>query len=63
MTGDTLNGRSINVSNVPLNGKRYLAMSHEAAMPNTRLTGTEMAAVSSVSLTADSVSGSRIASR
>jgi hypothetical protein len=61
MTGETLKGRSINVSSVPLPGKRYLAMSQQAATPNATLIGTEMAAVSRVSRIAEIVSGSEIA--
>ena len=62
ITGDTENGRSIRVSSVLLPGKRYFAMSHDAAMPKTTLSGTEIAAVSSVSLMAAIVSGSWMAS-
>ena len=63
MTGDTLNGRSISVSNAFLPGKRYFAISQAAAMPKTRFIGTEMAAVISVSLIAEIVSGSLIAAQ
>src|SRR6478736_3689396 len=58
MTGETANRRSMSVVSRLLPRKSYLAMSHEAAMPNTRLAGTAIAAVTSVSLIALSASGS-----
>src|SRR3954465_15796941 len=58
MTGDTANGRSMSVISRLLPRKLYLAMSHEAATPNTRLAGTAIAAVVSVSLIALTASGS-----
>ena len=61
MTGDTLNGRSISVSSALLPGNLYLQISHAAATPNTRFSGTEMAAVINVSLIAARVSGSNTA--
>ena len=61
MTGDTENGRSISVISKLLPGKLNLAMAHAAATPNTRLSGTAIAAVSSVRRIAASASGSTIA--
>ena len=46
-----------------LPGKSNLVMAQAAAMPNTRLSGTAIAAVSSVSRIADSASGSISAAR
>jgi hypothetical protein len=63
MTGDTEKGRSMSVSSALLPGKRYFEMSHDAATPKTTLSGTEMPAVSSVSLMAASVSGSVMAAQ
>ena len=63
ITGDTLNGRSISVSSAFFPQNRYFAISHAAATPNTRLSGTTMAAVSNVSRIADRVIGSAIASK
>ena len=58
MTGDTANGRSISVTSrlLPRNSKRAIAQA--AQMPKTVLTGTTIAAVSSVSLIEAIVSGS-----
>jgi hypothetical protein len=58
ITGDTENGRSINVVNrlLPLNSKRVIAQA--AATPNTVFNGTVTNAVNKVSLIADSVSAS-----
>src|SRR6478609_1139584 len=58
MTGETAKGRSMSVIRRLLPRKLYLAMSHEAARPKTRLAGTAIAAVVSVSLIALSASGS-----
>ena len=49
ITGDTLNGRSISVISALLPRNRYFAISQAAATPNTRFSGTQIAAVSSVS--------------
>ena len=58
ITGETANGRSISVTSrlLPRNSKR--AMAQAAAMPNSVLAGTTIAAVSSVSRIAACVSGS-----
>ena len=48
-TGDTENGRSISVIRTLFPGNANLAMVHAAAIPNTRLSGTAIAATSSVS--------------
>src|SRR4051794_8995527 len=58
MTGETEKGRSIKVvrNALPLNSN--LAIAQAAQTPKTRLSGTEIAATSSVSRIADSVSGS-----
>jgi hypothetical protein len=58
MTGDTENGRSINVvsSALPLNSN--FAMAHDAASPKTRFDGTAMIATVSVRTTAARASGS-----
>src|SRR5512140_997908 len=57
-TGLTANGKSISVMSrlLPLNSN--LAMAQDAAMPNSRLAGTAMAAAMKVSLIADQASGS-----
>ncbi len=62
-TGETAKGRSIAVisSDLPRNSK--FAIAQAAAMPKTALTGTEIAATSSVSRIAASAIGSVIASR
>ena len=57
MTGETENGKSMMVVRIDLPGKLNLATDQAAATPNTTLSGTAMAAVSKVSLTADKVSG------
>ena len=57
-TGDTEKGRSISVVRKALPGNSYLAIAQAAATPKTRLSGTAMAATSSVSRIAESVSGS-----
>ena len=53
ITGDTENGRSISVISTLLPRKSNLAIAQAAATPNTRLSGTAIAAVSSVSRIAD----------
>jgi hypothetical protein len=58
MTGLTENGKSINVIRKVLPRKSNLAIAQAAITPNTRLSVTEIAATSSVSLIADSASGS-----
>src|SRR6187549_1351038 len=58
MTGETAKGRSMSVVSRLLPRKLYLAMSHDAATPKTRLAGTAIAAVTSVSLIALRASGS-----
>src|SRR6185295_1785927 len=58
MTGDTENGRSISVVRKALPLNSNLAVAQAAATPNTRFSGTAMAATSKVSQIADSVSGS-----
>src|SRR6187551_2756918 len=63
MTGDTANGRSMSVVSRLLPRKLYLAMSHDAATPNTRLAGTAITAVVRVSLMALSASGSANAAK
>ena len=63
MTGLTENGKSISVSSRFLPRNSNLAIAHAAASPKTRLSGTEMAAAMSVSLIADTASGSLIAAR
>ena len=63
ITGRTENGRSMNVSSRFLPRKSNLAIDHAAAMPKTRLSGTAIAAASSVSLIAETASGSLIAAR
>ena len=63
MTGETENGRSISVVSTLLPRKSNLAIAHAAATPNVRFSGTAMAAASSVSLIADTASGSVIAAR
>ena len=50
MTGETANGKSISVISMLLPWNSNLAMAQAAAMPNTVLTGTTMAAVSNVNL-------------
>ncbi len=59
-TGDTEKGRSIRVTRKVLPGKSNLAIAQAAAMPNTVLSGTAMAAATSDSRTAARVSGSVI---
>src|SRR6266550_8255244 len=61
MTGDTENGRSINVINTLLPRKSNFAIAQAAATPNNRFAGTAIAAASSVSRIAASASGSTIA--
>ena len=64
ITGETANGRSMSVDQQVLAREtRTCAMAHPAATPNTRLHGTAIAAASSVSLSAASASGSRMAAR
>jgi hypothetical protein len=63
MTGLTENGRSMKVRSRFLPRKSNLAIDHAAAMPKTRLSGTETAAASRVSLIAETASGSLIAAR
>ena len=53
MTGETENGRSISVIRKALPLNSNLAIAQAAATPNTRLSGTAMAATSSVSRIAD----------
>ena len=53
MTGETEKGRSISVSRKLLPGNSNLAIAQAAMTPKTRLTATEMKAVSSVSRIAD----------
>ena len=62
MTGETENGRSISVIRKALPLNSNLAIAQAAATPKTRLSGTAIAATSSVSRIADSVSGSASAS-
>ena len=57
-TGETENGRSINVIRKALPRKSNLAMAQAAAMPKTAFSGTAMAAVSRVSRIAERASGS-----
>ena len=54
MTGETANGRSISVISRLLPRNSNLAIAQAAARPNTRFSGTAMAAASSVSLIAAS---------
>ena len=63
MTGETANGRSISVISrfLPRKSKRVIA--HAAASPKITLSGTAMAAVSSVSRIALRASGSVIAAK
>ena len=63
ITGLTENGRSISVISTVLPGKSNFAIAQAATTPNTRLRLTEIAATSSVSLIADSASGSASALR
>ena len=63
ITGETAKGRSIRVISTFLPRNSNLEMHQAAAIPNTRLIGTAMLAIRSVSLAALSASGSRIASR
>src|SRR5262245_57963205 len=63
MTGETENGRSMKVMSKLLPAKSNLAMAQEAARPNTRLSGTEIAATMSVKRIAASASGSRMAAK
>ena len=62
MTGDTPKGRSISVTSAFLPGKSNFAIAHAAATPKTRFSGTAIAAVSSVSRSAESAIGSTSAS-
>ena len=57
-TGETENGRSISVTSTRLSRKWNRAMDQAAARPNGRFNGTTHRAVSSVSRTALSASGS-----
>ncbi len=61
MTGDTENGRSINVISRLLPWNSNLVIAQAAATPKTRLSGTAIAAVSKVNSIAASASGSVIA--
>lgn len=63
MTGEIENGRSMSVirNALPLNSN--FAIAQAAITPKTRLSGTEMAATSSVRRMAESASGSTIASQ
>ena len=63
ITGLTENGRSMKVSSRFLPRKSNLAIAQAAATPKTRLSGTEIAAAISVSLIAESASGSASAAR
>ena len=63
ITGDTANGRSIRVISRFLPRNSNFAMHQAAATPKTRLSGTAIAAMSSVSFAALSASGSEIASQ
>ena len=58
ITGETANGRSMSESNNARPLKRCLVTAHAAAMPNKVLSGTAMAAVRSVSFTADQAASS-----
>src|SRR5690606_6407873 len=58
MTGDTENGKSIRVVSRCLPRNSNLAIAQAAATPNTRFSGTEITAVSKVSLIAERASGS-----
>src|SRR5580765_764644 len=60
-TGDTENGRSISVVRAFFPGNVNFAIVQAAAIPNTRLTGTAIAATSSVSSIAATASGAVIA--
>src|SRR5690606_26961406 len=61
MTGETENGRSINVTRMLLPRNSYLLTHQAAAMPNTRLSGTEMPTAINVSFSAAIASGSKMA--
>ena len=63
ITGLTENGRSISVIRKVLPRKSNLAIAQAAITPKTRLRPTEIAATSSVSLIADSASGSASAAK
>ncbi len=63
MTGETEKGRSISVVRKALPLNSNLAIAQAAEMPKTRLSGTEIAATSSVRRIAERVSGSASASR
>ena len=63
ITGETAKGRSIRVISRFFPGNSNLEMHHAAATPKTRLIGTAIEAMSSVSLAALSASGSLIASQ
>src|SRR5471032_1332168 len=61
MTGDTENGRSISVTNILFPRNEYLLTHHAALTPNTTFSGTEISTAITVSFSADSASGSKIA--
>ena len=63
ITGETENGRSISVISRLLPRNSNLAIAQAAATPKTRLSGTAIAAASSVSRIAASASGSTSAAR
>src|SRR3978361_2192847 len=63
ITGETENGRSTSEIRKVLPRKSNLAMAQAATKPNTRLRPTEIAATISVTLMADSASGSDSAER
>ena len=63
MTGLTENGRSISVIRKVLPRNSNFAIAQAATTPNTKLRPTEIAATSSVSLIADSASGSASAEK
>src|SRR3546814_8730944 len=62
-TGDTENGRSINVIRKLFPRKSNFVIAQEAATPKTMLSGTAIAATSKVSFIAIQASGSATASR
>jgi len=61
MIGEMVNGRSMSVSSRVLPKKSNFAIAHEAASPNSVLSGTLTAAAISVSLIAARVAGSVMA--
>jgi hypothetical protein len=63
MTGETENGKSINVSKKLLPRNSNFAIAQEAATPKIKLAGTAIAAVINVKRIADSASGSLIANK